>query len=413
MQASMAEQALIGCLLLAPQKAGRYCQRLKGGMFREQTLGAVFDCFKALQKSKTPVDIVTVEAKLGSEYRTLLLQCAELAPSPDHVEEYAAIVLDCWREREMVTEALSIAQSSESAKQLAARFKAMADRQQQLEAALADENVKGFGTAAAEFLQTLGGPSEALKTGWEQFDRLLGGLCRKSVVVIAARPGRGKTDFALQLATQAARSCKVSYNTMEMPASQLLARVASRAAHIDSAKLRDRTLTGQEQTLLKQVLEQYSRKLQIHFDEEPAITPELVEGKIAKYHPDILVIDHLGLMGFESQKKTQWEQVAQTTHRLKAIALRQNVCILELVQLNRRTDERRAGQGDLYGGAAVEQDADVVIALETEPFEGSLKENQFVPVEVTVLKNRLGRTGKLQFAWQPQYHSYRPLQNAL
>lgn len=105
--------------------------------------------------------------------------------------------------------------------------------------------------------------------------------------------------------------------------------------------------------------------------------------------------------------------MAQTTHRLKAIALRQNVCILELVQLNRRTDERRAGQGDLYGGAAVEQDADVVIALETEPFEGSLKENQFVPVEVTVLKNRLGRTGKLQFAWQPQYHSYRPLQNAL
>ena len=170
-------------------------------------------------------------------------------------------------------------------------------------------------------------------------------------------------------------------------------------------------LSNEEKSEIARVLDLQSRYLRINFDQTPQITSDVVVGKITKYHPDVLFIDHLGLMGSTSQKRNQWEQVAQTTHELKAIALEHNLCIVELVQLNRETDDRKARMGDLYGGAAVEQDADVLIALEVEHMDGFLDGDEYAIVSANILKNRHGGTGTLKYSWQPQYHSYRQLED--
>lgn len=411
METLLAEMAVIGCILIAPDESGIVYRRLSPKMFSEEPFQIIFNCCMKLHKRGESTNVVTIEGKLGTEYRRLLLECADTVPSISRISDYVAVVIDRWREREMIAEAMEITTCGEPAAELARRFRSVADRQDKISGVLEDDGVKDFVAAAADFLTALEQPDTSIKTGWSDFDRIVGGLRRKSVVVIAARPGKGKTDFALQLAAQAARSCQVSYNSMEMPVTQLLERVASRGARINSIKIRDRQLTDTEKSEIARVLDLQSRYLHINFDETPQITADVVVGKIAKYHPDVLFIDHLGLMGFDSQKKNQWEQVAQTTHELKAIALEHNLCIVELVQLNRETDERKARMGDLYGGAAVEQDADVLIALEVAQMDGFLDGDQYADVTANILKNRHGGTGELKFSWQPQYHAYRQVES--
>lgn len=411
METLLAEKAVIGCILIAPDESELVYRRLSPKMFSEEPLQLIFNACMKLHKRGESTDVVTIEGKLGIEYRRLLLECAETVPSTSRLSDYVAVVIDRWREREMIAEAVEISTCGEPAAELARRFRSVADRQEKISGVLEDDGVKDFVAAAADFLTALEQPDTSIKTGWSDFDRIVGGLRRKSIVVIAARPGKGKTDFALQLAAQVARSAQVSYNSMEMPAEQLLERMASRGARINSVKIRDRQLSQEEKFEIARVLDLQSRYLKINFDEEPAITADVVIGKIAKYHPDVLFIDHLGLMGATSQKKNQWEQVAQTAHALKAIALEHNVCIVELVQLNRSADERKARMGDLYGGAAVEQDADVEILLEVEHMDGFLDGDQYATVTANIVKNRHGGTGELKFSWQPQYHSYRQVES--
>lgn len=411
METLLAEKAVIGCILIAPDESELVYRRLSPKMFSEEPFQIIFNCCMKLHKRGESTDVVTIEGKLGTEYRRLLLECAETVPSISRISDYVAVVIDRWREREMIAEAMEITTCGEPAAELARRFRSVADRQDKISGVLEDDGVKDFVAAAADFLTALEQPDTSIKTGWSDFDRIVGGLRRKSVVVIAARPGKGKTDFALQLAAQAARNCQVSYNSMEMPVTQLLERVASRGARINSIKIRDRLLSDAEKSEIARVLDLQSRYLRINFDETPQITADVVVGKIAKYHPDVLFIDHLGLMGATSQKKNQWEQVAQTTHALKSIALEHNVCIVELVQLNRSADERKARMGDLYGGAAVEQDADVEILLEVEHMDGFLDGDQYATVTANIVKNRHGGTGELKFSWQPQFHSYRQVES--
>lgn len=410
METLLAEQAVIGCMLMAPDASEIVYRMLAPKMFSEAPYQVVFNCCMKLHKRNEPIDLATVEGKIGNEYRRLLVECAETTPSISRLPDYAAIVLDRWREREMRAAAMDIQLCVGDTAELLKRFRVVVDQQEKIASVLNDSSVKDFVTAALDFLSDLQKPDDSIKTGWSDFDRVIGGLRRKSVVVISARPGKGKTDFALQLATQIARTHQVSYNTMEMPTEQLLERVASRATRINSIKIRDRELTKEEQSQIAAALDAQSKCLKINFDEAPAITSDLVVGKIAKYHPDVLVIDHLGLMSTTEQKRNQWEAIAKTTHELKTIALKHNLCIIELVQLNRAADSRKATQGDMYGGSAVEQDADVVIAIETAQIEGFLSGDEYVEVTANVLKNRHGATGGLKYAWQPQYHMYRQIE---
>jgi len=236
----------------------------------------------------------------------------------------------------------------------------------------------------------------------------VGGLQRKSVYVIAARPGKGKTDWALQMATKISISGKVVYHTLEMTCDQLMQRIASRVCRVNSIRLRDKQLESEEQVRVTRAMELMAERCRLRFDEAEQITADVVEEKILRYQPDVVFIDHLGLMD-STGRKNQWEAVADTTHRLKALAKRHNVAIVELVQLNRRTDSGKTTMGDLYGGSAVEQDADAIFALDVEQHEGFLTGDESVDVTVQVLKNRHGGVGDLHFAWQPQYHSYTPV----
>lgn len=406
MDSLMAEMSVIGCMLMAPEKSEQVYTRLTPRMFGEQPLGQIFACCCQLHQEGVTPDAVTVDGRIGSEYRTLIAQCAEIAPSIGRLDSYIDLMIEGWRVRSMISAATDIQLGGGTSDELLERFRQVVREQEMLLSAQQERNTKSFLQSAISFYRSLDEEDTSIKTGWRDFDALTGGLQRKAVYVISARPGKGKTDFALQLAQKVALTHTVNYNTMEMPVEQLMMRVASRATRINSARIRDRRLDETELSRVWRVLDLMAQHMHINFDETPRIDAGAIEEKIIKYHPDLLVIDHLGLMGAKTEKKNQWEEVAQTTHALKTLAMQHDLCIIELVQMSRAADLRKATLGDLYGGAAVEQDADAVLALDVPEMEGFLSGDDSVPITVSVKKNRHGGVGDLHFMWQPQYHSY-------
>lgn len=409
MNAIDAERAVLGCMLLFPAETESVYRRLSPKMFSAEPLGVMFNCCMKLHKQNIPVDVVTVISKLGDDYKVLIATCAETVPAASRFDFYCDLVLDAWRVREMKQAAMEIATDELGSEEIIQRLSDVLARQNVINSTLEDSTAKDFTQGAIAFLESMYQPDTSIKTGWQQFDRVVGGLQRKSVYVISARPGKGKTDFALQIATKVSMSHRTVYCSMEMPTTQLMQRIAARATRINSTKIRDKALSQDEQVKVTRAMELMAEHCKVVFDEASMITSEFVEERILKYKPDVIFIDHLGLMD-KGNKKNQWEAVTEVTHRLKALAMMHNVAVVELVQLNRATDGRKATQGDLYGGASVEQDADAIFALNVEPIERFLDGDESVGVTVDVMKNRHGGVGEMQFAWQPQYHNYIPME---
>lgn len=404
-----AEKSVLGCVLMSPEETTRVYARLSAKMFSAQPLAALYNCCKKLHNSGTPPDVVTVLSKLGDDYKTLIASCAETVPSPDRFDYYVDAVMYAWRVREMTEAAVEISMCGAGCEEMLQKFSNVVARQNYIQSHLEDATSKDFAGSAVEFLEDLFRPDTSIKTGWQDFDRIVGGLQRKSVYVISARPGKGKSDLALQLATKVSMTHKVVYFSMEMSRVQLMQRIASRATRINSTLVRDKKLSDCQQGRVARAMDLMAANCKIDLDEASGINADAVEAKILRESPDVVFIDHLGLMN-HGTKKNQWEAVADTTHRLKALAMQHNVAIVELVQLNRRADHDKATQGDLYGGAAVEQDADAIFTLAVEEHEDFMDGDASVEMIATVHKNRHGGTGQLHFAWQPQYHSYTPME---
>ena len=211
-----AEQSVIGCLMMAPELLDKARAVLSPAMFEAQPLARIFSCMLELKKAGTPVDAVTVVSRLGDGYAAVIRECACIAPRIGTFPQYAAIVLDAWRERTLVTELQSLAISGRTADEMTAELERMAARQRSIMQKVHSASEQTFGEAVAQAYRDLLKPDTSLKTDWKHFNDVLGGLQRGCLYIIAARPGDGKTDFALHLAVQLAKRCRVDYRSLEM-----------------------------------------------------------------------------------------------------------------------------------------------------------------------------------------------------
>lgn len=407
-----AEQSVIGCILL---DRGAACleyasTRLSGKMFSSQELGLVFSAMLKLRRAGKHVDIVTLLEVLGNAYKTTLVVCAETVPSLSAFENYVDSVLDGWRVRTMQELAARIAYDEMSADEMLAALAAEVRRQYGIVQAVRESTEKDFTQAMMAAYAQIMQKDTSLKTGLAQFDAMLGGFQRGCLYFIAARPGKGKTDFALQLAVTLAKQNSVSFQSMEMTTEQLMHRVLSRALAINSVRIRDRDLDEKDFAKLD-IAARCMKDLHIVFDDAPALTMEDVLEKAERRKPDVMFLDYLGMMRGDA-RKAQWEQTQDITHALKALAKKQNMAVIALVQLNREVDKRsgKPTLADLRGGGSVEADADGVLFMNPDKTQELLSGDDGVDCGVIVAKNRYGGCGELPFYWQPQYHRYSPIE---
>lgn len=404
---NMAEMAAIGLMLLYPQQAGEALGLLQAEMFEAQPLADIFRCIQRMHAEGRAWDGAAVAGALGPQYNELVMQCAECTGSAQQLGSYVAIVRRAWRERTLKAAALGLATGGQDADGITEAMRALVRRQDELLGEAGHGAAASFAQCAAAALAGQGGAGQAMQVpGWHAFNRATGGLAKKGVYVIAARPGRGKTDFALQMAVMLAARWSVCYFSMEMTGTQLARRALSRVCSIPADALRDGTLSPAQAGAAQQVAARFD-ELRLTVDDAAAVDMQRLEQAAARHRPDVIFLDHIGLMKTRARPKRS-EELAGLTRALKEFAMRRSVAVVELVQAARESEGRRMGLRDMFGSATIEQDADGVLALEPQG-EGAVSGRGRRDVRVSVLKWREGVVCELHFAWQPQFHRFWPV----
>lgn len=258
-----------------------------------------------------------------------------------------------------------------------------------------------------------------MPAGFTELDRITNGWQRSDLIIVAARPGMGKTAFTLSLARNAALDFNkpVAFFSLEMSALQLTHRLMSMVAEIPGSKLRNAQLEDYEWQQLNSAVERFS-EVPIYIDDTPAINIFELRAKCRrlKMHHDIqlIVVDYLQLMssGPDSKRGTREQEISSISRALKTMAKELDVPVIALSQLSRAVETRggnkRPQLSDLRDSGAIEQDADIVLfiyrpdyyEMESDP---TIAKDQ---AEILISKHRNGALGTVNLKFISQYAKF-------
>jgi replicative DNA helicase len=243
-------------------------------------------------------------------------------------------------------------------------------------------------------------------TGLNDLDHLLGGLQKSDLLIIAGRPGMGKTGFMLSVAKNAAQRYKkhVAIFSLEMSAEQLVQRLIAQETGIDTQRLRTGKLTDNEWPLFTHAIEVLS-DTHIWLDDTPAITPLQLRTKCRRldmeYKLDLVIVDYLQLMSGDTRNDNRVQEVSYISRNLKALARELDVPVLAAAQLSRAVEQRTDKKpvlSDLRESGSLEQDADIVMFIHRPDAMDNTSPRQNI-AELMVSKHRNGPTGSVELVF--------------
>lgn len=383
-----AEQAVLGALLIDPDAIIKVAPIVRSEDFYLEKHAWIFESVYALHERREPVDFLTVVAELerrnkltdagGAAYITALINAV---PTAIHVEHYAQIVERTSTLRRLIGASGEIAGLAYDGSD---DIDAVIDRAEEVIFAVAQRRMTRemipMRVAVAQFIDRLDyvqkhqGEILGVPTGFIDLDRLLGGFQPSDLVIVAGRPGSGKTAFALSILQKAAiaKKKRVALFSLEMSAEQLVQRMVAGMAVIDSQNLRIGKIKDEEWTKLVQVTGELS-EAQIFIDDSAVVTPLEIRAKArrlqSEYGLDMVVIDYLQLMTIRGRIENRVQEISQISRQLKELARELKVPVVALSQLSRAVESRqdhRPQLADLRESGSIEQDADVVIFIYRE-----------------------------------------------
>ncbi len=253
-----------------------------------------------------------------------------------------------------------------------------------------------------------------IPTGFSDLDKLITGLNRSDLIIVGARPGMGKTAFALNIARNVAvQSGKtVCFFSLEMSRDQLAQRLLSSEALIESGKLRTAELSSDEWLRLSQAGERF-KDVSLYIDETSGITvPEMKAKLLRMKNVDLVIVDYLGLMQSAKRTENRVQEVSDITRNLKIMAKELGVPVLCCAQLSRGTEVKgkshKPALSDLRESGSIEQDADIVLFMYRDKYYQNENSDPNVEIdehkaECIVAKNRHGGLGSVDLYWDGQY----------
>jgi len=418
-----AEQSVIGAVLSDPSVLPTVVEKIKPEFFYSDQHKSIYSIILRMFTSGSPVDIITVlnEAEKlhifesSNEGRRYLAEIGNTLPSTSNIESYCKIVADKYYIRSLGYAARSILediQSGEHDSQLlldAAEQKIYDIRQ--------GRDVKDLipiGDAITEAYDRLGkisGPDKekyvGARTGFPLLDSITSGLNNSDLIIIAARPGMGKTSFAMNIATNVARRNDkdvVTFN-LEMGREQIASRILSTEALVDSNCLRNGRISGDDWVRLA-TSAGYLSTLPIYIDDTASITVHQMKAKLRRVkNLGLVIIDYLQLMESTTKSDNRVLVISEITRQLKVMAKELNVPVILLSQLSRGVESRndkRPMLSDLRDSGSIEQDADIVLFLYRDAYYNKESPRQNIS-ECIVAKNRHGETGTVELIWDGQY----------
>lgn len=410
-----AEVCVLGAILIDKDAIATVAEFLRPEHFYKEINRLIYKAIVQLYEEREPIDIITLKQRLkkdksltkigGSAYLTSLVNAV---PTAAHVEQYGRMVKDDYTKRELISAASQIA---EAAFDEGGDATAVLDKAEELIFALSQRHLRQVflpvKEALAESFDRLdelhkkAGGLRGVPTGFKDIDNTLAGLQASNLVILASRPGIGKTALSLNIAQHVSVKEKlpVGFFSLEMSKEELVDRLLVAQADIDAWRLKTGRLDEEDFTKLSEAMGILA-EAPLFIDDTPALSILEMRTKarrlMAEHGLQLIIVDYLQLMRSLARRESRVQEVSEISQGLKNLARELKVPVFAVSQLSRAVEQRgspRPQLADLRESGAIEQDADVVMFIWREDPEDTES------VELEVAKHRNGplRRMKLRF----------------
>lgn len=431
-----AEQSVLGSVLLDAEALTAALEYIDDKDFYKRAHQLIFRAMMELNDDNQAIDVVTIKDYLESANQlediggaAYLSEIASVTPTAANVSYYAKIVEDRSLLRNLISTANEISNKAYEDNNDVPEI--LNDAEQKILQVSEKRNRSGFARISDILMQTIDNIEElhqrdeqitGLSTGYHHLDQMTSGLHADELIILAARPGVGKTAFALNVAQNVGTSTDetVAIFSLEMGAEQLVNRMLCAEGNIDAGNLRNGQLTTEEFENLYVAMGSLSNA-DIYIDDTPGIRTAEIRAKSRRLMQEkgslgLIVIDYLQLIEGSSSHESRQQQVSDISRQLKKLAKELSVPVIALSQLSRGVESRQDKRpilSDLRESGSIEQDADIVAFLYREdyyrPEEG--EEPEFVDnsVEIIIEKNRSGARGTVKLNFKKEYNKFTSL----
>ena len=427
-----AEQAVLGSMLIDAACVKDVMDQLQPDDFYLRQNREIFETIYTMFVYSRPIDGLTVAGELekaglaNDGTRAYLAQLMEVTPTSANVLEYVRLVREKALLRSVAAAAAEITAMVQEGTGApgdvleAAEQKIYAIRRGRSAQSMAtiqvvlQEVMEHLAELSAQGGKTLPG----LSTGFSAVDGKINGLNKSDLLLLAARPGMGKTSMALNVALSAARESgkTVAIFSLEMSKEQLVTRLIASEGLVENQRLITGNLRESDWQRIAEAASALSR-MDIRIDDNPLLTVADMNAKCRRLENlGLVVIDYLQLMtsaggkGYSGENRQQ--AVSDISRMLKIMAKELQVpvlCLSQLSRANEKREDKRPMLSDLRESGAIEQDADIVMFLYRDDYYNSDAEKRNV-AECIVAKNRHGETGKVELRWMPEYTAFGTLE---
>ncbi len=430
-----AEMSVLGVAFLNKNALVKICEKLYSDIFYSEANKKLFEAIKALYDARIPVDITTVKEELdkkknltavgGIEYISEVIDSVATAANLDYyikivkdkavlrnlIDTATDIVTDSYEEEGEVTSILDEAEKrilnvvkERQTSDFIPIKEAIARAQEQL-----------------EFLAKNKNGLTGIPSGFTDLDKTTTGFHPGELIIIAARPGMGKTAFALNIATYAAKTTKkaVAIFNLEMPAEQIVNRMRSAVGQVDAHKLQTGMLSNEDWKRINEANSQLS-DTNIQIVDDAGITASEIKAKcrtLANKEEGLglVIIDYLQLVTAGGRRPdSRQQEVSEISRSLKTMAMELKVPVIALAQLNRSVEQRKEDKrpvlSDLRESGSIEQDADLVLFIHRNDYYKAKEEigaQKNVVADIIIAKHRKGSTGKFQLLFELDMSNFR------
>jgi replicative DNA helicase len=413
-----AEEAVLGAVLIDPESYAELTQILHPEYFYVIRNGWIWQAYSNLYNRQSPIDLLTVSEELekhdqlneagGQPY---LISLVNQTPTSVNSEAYAKIVEDNFIRRRMLQAANDLARMAFNQEK---QVDGILDSAEKSIFGLSERRIRHDVVPIQEVISDYyNRVSEAslqqdeiygIPTDLIDLDKLLGGMQNSDLIIVAGRPGSGKTGFLLTVANNVALKKKkhVAFFSMEMSNEQLLQRLLAQVTGINTQRLRSGKIEANEWEQFTEGIE-ILNNIVIFLDDTPSLTPIQLRTKCRRldleHKLDLVVIDYLQLMVGDSRTENRVQEVSYISRNLKALAKELKVPVLAAAQLSRASEMRDQNQqkrrdepkeyrlSDLRESGSLEQDADVVMFIDRDPKKEGIS-------RLIVAKHRNGPTNE-------------------
>ncbi len=414
-----AEQSVLGAILIDTEAISVISAILKPYDFYNATNSLIYEAMLELYEERKPIDIVTLTAQLkkkkqyetvGSSYLTGLLNAV---PTAANVEHYALIIKEASTKRQLIKVGTEVAQMCFDDN---SELKEIIEKAESSVFGISQGNIKrGFVAIKQslagsfdriDFLHRSGAGLRGVRSGFADLDKMLSGMQASNLLILAARPGQGKTAMAMNLTQFIAVNEKVPIGifSLEMSQEELVDRLLVAQADVDAWRLKTGRLSEDDFTKLSEAMGQLA-DAPIFIDDTPGITISEMRTKARRLQLEhqigMLIVDYLQLVNPGDRRyDSRTQEVSVVSQSLKNLARELKIPVLALSQLSRAVEhrgERKPQLADLRESGAIEQDADVVMFI-YRPDEENTGPN--VPAKILIAKHRNGPTGEIDLLFR-------------